>query len=257
MTGSGIMAIWWLMSATTCRPGASNGQPAEKAKYVTGLSATVTRKDGHHPIIFMQCGPVRYRVDAKQQAALRPFTHQVIVRPTGFRAPAIDEPDRRFEFHKLYEAMIAAESRNQLIGDDVVAAVAQGRFPLVLTERTEHLRLLAEQLSPRIPHLITLQGGMGRKEIRAAVARLAGNPQEAGRVILATGGYIGEGFDDPRLDTLFLTLPVSWRGITVLVLANNECCLRRISCHRADCRAQRCNAWRRFARLGGGCAAIR
>lgn len=183
-----------------------------RAKYVTGLSATVTRKDGHHPIIFMQCGPVRYRVDAKQQAALRPFTHQVIVRPTGFRAPPIDEPDRRFEFHKLYEAVIAAESRNKLIGDDVVAAVAQGRFPLVLTERTEHLRLLAEQLAPRIPHLITLQGGMGRKEMRAAVARLAGNPQEAGRVILATGGYIGEGFDDPRLDTLFLTLPVSWRG---------------------------------------------
>ena len=60
-----------------------------KARFVTGLSATVTRKDGHHPIIFMQCGPVRYRVDARQQAAARPFTHQVIVRPTGFRAPDI------------------------------------------------------------------------------------------------------------------------------------------------------------------------
>ena len=56
-----------------------------KAKFVTGLSATVTRKDGHHPIVFMQCGPVRHRVDAKAQAAARPFTHAVYVRPTGFR----------------------------------------------------------------------------------------------------------------------------------------------------------------------------
>jgi len=63
-----------------------------KAKFVTGLSATVTRKDGHHPIIFMQCGPVRYRVDAKQQAATRPFTHQVFVHPTGFRS--LNRPSR-------------------------------------------------------------------------------------------------------------------------------------------------------------------
>ena len=59
-----------------------------KAKFVTGLSATVTRKDGHHPIVFMQCGPVRHRVDARAQAAARPFTHAVHVRPTGFRPSA-------------------------------------------------------------------------------------------------------------------------------------------------------------------------
>jgi hypothetical protein len=64
-----------------------------KAKFVAGLSATITREDGHHPIIFMQCGPVRYRVDARKQAAERPFTHHVFVRPTGFRAPAPSEPD--------------------------------------------------------------------------------------------------------------------------------------------------------------------
>ena len=56
-----------------------------KAQYVLGLSATVTRKDGHHPIIFMQCGPVRHRVDAKTQAAARPFDHKVIFRRTEFR----------------------------------------------------------------------------------------------------------------------------------------------------------------------------
>ena len=183
-----------------------------KARYVVGLSATVTRQDGHHPIIFMQCGPVRYRVDARQQAAARPFAHKVLVRPTGFRAPAMAEPGPRAEFHRLYDALMADEARNQLISDDVVCAAREGRSPLVLTERTEHLQRLAALLSPTIPHVITLQGGMGKKELRAALARLAATPEGAGRVVLATGRYLGEGFDDPRLDTLFLALPVSWRG---------------------------------------------
>ncbi len=183
-----------------------------KAKFVTGLSATVPRKDGHHPIIFMQCGPVRYRVDAKQQAAARPFTHQVFVRPTGFRAPAAPEPDARAEFHKLYEALTSDKARNQMICADVLSTVQEGRSPLLLTERTEHLQHLAERLSSEIPHVITLQGGMARKELQGALDHLAQLPRMAGRVILATGRYIGEGFDDPRLDTLFLALPVSWRG---------------------------------------------
>src|SRR2546427_5450048 len=86
-----------------------------KAKFVTGLSATVARKDGHHPIIFMQCGPVRHRVDAKQQAAARPFTHQVFVRPTNFRSLPVCESDPRVEFHQLYEALQNDNARNQMI----------------------------------------------------------------------------------------------------------------------------------------------
>jgi superfamily II DNA or RNA helicase/very-short-patch-repair endonuclease len=183
-----------------------------KARYVTGLSASTTRKDGHQPIIFMQCGPVRYRVNARQQGASRPFTHHVLVRPTGFRAPDKAAADSRAEFQQLYEALTQDPGRNQLICRDVIAAVQAGRFPLVLTERTEHLQFLATQLSAAIPHVITLQGGMGRKQIQAAMASLAQAPDGGGRALLATGRYIGEGFDEPRLDTLFITLPVSWRG---------------------------------------------
>jgi superfamily II DNA or RNA helicase len=183
-----------------------------KAKFITGLSATVARKDGHHPIIFMQCGPVRHRVDAKTQAAARPFSHHVLVRPTGFRAAAASDPDPRAEFHQLYEDLWHDEKRNQMICADVVGAVNAGRSPLVLTERLEHLQRLFQLLSPAIPHIIVLQGGQGRKESAAALARLAAIPASEGRVILATGKYIGEGFDDARLDTLFLALPVSWRG---------------------------------------------
>jgi superfamily II DNA or RNA helicase/very-short-patch-repair endonuclease len=183
-----------------------------KARFVTGLSATLARKDGHHPIIFMQCGPVRYRVDARKQAAARPFTHRVFVRPTGFRATAEPEDDPRLEFCRLCEELRNDDARNAMICADVLGAVSEGRSPLLLSERIEHVVRLAERLSREIPHLITLQGGMGRKELQGALDSIAHISDNVGRVILATGRYIGEGFDDPRLDTLFLTLPVSWRG---------------------------------------------
>jgi superfamily II DNA or RNA helicase len=118
-----------------------------KARFVTGLSATVTRKDGHHPIVFMQCGPVRHRVDAKAQAAARPFTHVVHVRPTGFRPSGSLAEDVRIQFQELYSELIADRDRNQIICDDVLQAVREGRSPLVLTERNEHLDFLAERLS--------------------------------------------------------------------------------------------------------------
>lgn len=182
------------------------------ARYVLGLSATVTRKDGHHPVFFMHCGPVRYRVDAKQQAAARPFSHSVWVRPTAFRPLETDNTDARIQFHELYDALISDESRNQLIVDDVLAALHEGRTPVLLTERTEHLERLTSVLSPSVKHLFTLQGGMGKKYLRRIIEDMNAVPDSEPRLLLATGGYIGEGFDDARLDTLFLTLPVSWRG---------------------------------------------
>lgn len=182
-----------------------------KAKFVTGLSATIGRKDGHHPIIFMQCGPVRHRVNAKSQAALRPFTHLVYVRPTSFRPLPEPNPDPRMEFHHLYEALRTDTARNQLICSDVLCAVNEGRSPLVLTERTEHLEELASKLSD-VQQVITLRGGQTKKELDVARALLAKPPSNSGRVIVATGKFIGEGFDDSRLDTLFLALPISWHG---------------------------------------------
>jgi len=183
-----------------------------KAKYVVGLSATVTRKDGHHPIIYMQCGPLRHCVNAKQQAAARPFGHTVIVRPTNFRAQDSPDANQRFEFHRLYGALVADSVRNQMICDDLMSVVREGRSPLLLTERVEHLQQLAQSLSDKIPCLTVLQGGMGRKELQRVTAQMTAGPANAQLVLLSTGKYIGEGFDDSRLDTLLLALPVSWRG---------------------------------------------
>jgi very-short-patch-repair endonuclease len=183
-----------------------------KARFVLGLSATVTRKDGHHPIIFMQCGAVRHRVDAKAQAAARPFDHKVIVRPTAFQSAGSTRADKRIEFQTLYQFLVEDDTRNRVICEEIAQAVSAGRSPLVLTERNEHLGRFESALSGSVPHVVVLRGGMGKKQRRAAAERLAAIPLDEGRVILATGKYIGEGFDDPRLDTLFLTLPVSWRG---------------------------------------------
>ncbi|HEV7738707.1 MAG TPA: DEAD/DEAH box helicase family protein, partial [Chlamydiales bacterium] len=184
-----------------------------KAKYLTGLTATVTRKDGHHPIILMRCGPIRYRVDAKLAASLRPFEHTVFVRPTSFSPTKPANENLRLRLHDLYQEIIQDEGRNQLICSEVISAVGRGRCPIILTEFKRHLDILFEKLSPQIEHLIVLQGGMSTKTLKVAIQQIADVPANEPRVLLATGKFIGEGFDDPRLDTLFLTMPVSWKGI--------------------------------------------
>lgn len=183
-----------------------------KARFVLGLSATVARKDGHHPIIAMQCGPVRHRVDARVQAASRPFEHFVLVQPTDFQSNRSPDADKRIEFQGVYQELIDDQTRTRRICEDVIASVQAGGSPLVLTERNDHLTRIEQELGTSIPHVIVLRAGLGKKQRQQVMDRIAAVPRDEGRVILATGRYIGEGFDDPRLDALFLTLPVSWRG---------------------------------------------
>ena len=183
-----------------------------KAKFITGLSATIARKDGRHPIITMRCGPIRYRVSAKEQTANQPFEHTVLVRPTAFQPIKPKNENLRIQFQDLYGELIKDEERNELICFDAIQAARGGRSPLILTERNEHLDALFQKLSPVIHHLIVLRGGMTSKEIAAITKQLNSIPENEERVLLATGKFVGEGFDDARLDTLFLTLPVSWQG---------------------------------------------
>lgn len=179
------------------------------AKYITGLSATVTRRDGHHPIIFMQCGAIRYKASDKKHAMQRPFAHKVVVRnchDVEFK----NETD--FSIAGIYRELMLSNARNQQIADDVIEAYEKGRCPLILTERTQHLDLLYELLCPKIDRLVLLKGGLGKKRLREIRVKLD-EWRDKPHVVLATGRYLGEGFDDPRLDTLFLAMPVSWRGI--------------------------------------------
>ena len=182
-----------------------------KAKYVLGLSATVTRRDGHHPIVFMQCGPVRFRTGAKAQARQRPFEHRAILRPTDFRMPAGMDAERPPIQH-VYAALAADEDRNDMIFDDVLHALEAGRSPILLTERKDHAHHLAERLARFARNVLVLHGGMGTRQRREIMQRLEDVPETEERVLVATGRYVGEGFDDARLDTLFLAMPISWRG---------------------------------------------
>jgi superfamily II DNA or RNA helicase len=179
-----------------------------KAKFIVGLTATPSRKDGHHPIIFMQCGPIRFNLSAREAAERSPFRHLVLPRPTGFKMP----PEiMDLTIHDAYAALVTNEERNRQIAGDILQAVHEGRSPLVLTNRTDHIQRLASALSDT-HHVLILKGGMGKKQRKAIAEKLASIPDGTPRVLLATGSYIGEGFDDSRLDTLFLTMPISWRG---------------------------------------------
>ena len=182
-----------------------------KAEFVLGLSATVARKDGHHPIIFMQCGPIRHRVDAKALAGENGLAHRAKLRATEFRLPATLESADRLPIAAVYAALAMDESRNDLIFDDVLKALDAKRSPVILTERRDHLDYLQDRLSRFVRNLVVLRGGMSKTERDASHAILRASVGQE-RLILATGRYLGEGFDDARLDTLFLTMPISWKG---------------------------------------------
>lgn len=166
------------------------------AKYVYGLTATPIRQDGHHPIIFMQCGPVRYRVDAGKQAATRSFDHFIIPRFTNFRVPP-KESGETSSIQEVYSYLSQDEIRNQLIIKDVIDNHQHGRNALILTERTAHVESLAKLLGEKIPDTITLVGGRSVKDTCAALARIAALPTNRPLTLIATGKYIGEGFDEP------------------------------------------------------------
>lgn len=183
-----------------------------KARYLVGLTATPRRRDGLDPIIEMQVGPVRFRVDPRSDAARRPFARRLIVRNTTFRD---DLNDGSPAIHEIYAKLAFDGARNEMILDDVIAALEEGRSPIVLTERRDHLDLLADRLRPFCRQLVLLHGGLSARERRTATERLTTIPFDQERLVLATGRYIGEGFDDARLDTLFLAMPFSWRGTVV------------------------------------------
>ena len=179
------------------------------ARYVYGLTATSIRKDGHQPIIFMQCGPIRHSADAKKQMASQAFTRLLVPRFTSYR----ELTDDKFTYSTMIQKMAEDENRNRLITDDVCEALKEGRSPIVLTSLTAHVETLANVLTPHCKNVVTLVGSESAKEKRQKMEYLQNIPPSEPLVIVATGKYVGEGFDYPRLDTLFLALPVSWKGI--------------------------------------------
>ena len=178
------------------------------ATYVYGLTATPIRKDGHQPIIFMQCGKIRFTADAKSQMENQGFKRLLIPRFTSFRSITSD----RKTYVQITQELSEDKVRNEFVMEDVKAAIQKGRTPLVLTTRTAHVKVLAQMLMPFADHVIQLIGADSAKEKRLALQNLQSMPTSESLVIVATGKYVGEGFDYPRLDTLFLTMPIAWKG---------------------------------------------
>ncbi|MDR1421328.1 MAG: DEAD/DEAH box helicase family protein, partial [Coriobacteriales bacterium] len=176
------------------------------ARYVYGLTATPMREDGHHAILFLECGLIRYRVDAKAQAENRPFDHFMVPRFTSLLPASLHDGK---QIPIILNDIMADEQRNKMLLQDIVSAINDGRQPLVLTERTEHVRILAEALSESCDNVIALTGAMGKRLKREINDRLSALQDNERFVLIATGKYIGEGFDFPRLDTLFITMPIA------------------------------------------------
>ncbi len=177
------------------------------ARYITGLTATIERRDGHHPIIMMQCGPIRFKSDSHKSQSDH-FTCKLISRATHF-VMLISEGD---SIHKIWPELIKDDERNRMIFNDVMDVLAEGRCPIVITERIEHINILQNLFESTVDRLIILHGRMKSKTRVDMMRRLQESSFLEKRLVLATGSYIGEGFDDPRLDTLFLTMPVSFKG---------------------------------------------
>jgi len=182
---------------------------AVNAQYVYGLTATPIRKDGHQPIIFMQCGPIRYSADAKTQMQNQTFDRLLVPRFTPFR-PIVGSD---LSYTKVAQQLAEDEYRNLFIVKDVIEVLKEGRSPIILTSRTSHVSILAELLKPHCPNVITLIGSESTKDKRQKMEHLQSIPSSEQLVIVATGKYVGEGFDYARLDMLFLVSPVAWKGI--------------------------------------------
>jgi len=176
-----------------------------KAKYVLGLTATPIRRDGQQPVIFMQCGPIRYTAAKPANAP-----HDLVVEPRSLFT-RIDLPPEA-GIQDVFRHLANDRARTDAIAAEVRDAYRQGRKVLVLTERTEHLDAILSALDGQVPSPFVLHGRMSKKQRATMIAELDELPPEAPRVLIATGKLVGEGFDHPALDTLVLAMPISWKG---------------------------------------------
>lgn len=175
-----------------------------KARYVLGLSATLVRRDGLQPILFMQCGPIRHAatrpIGAPQTLELVSRTHQLPALPA-------DLP-----IQELMRRLAEDPHRTERIVAEALACWGDGRSLLLLSERTDHITTIAAALAGEVPNLFLLHGRLSARQRSATLAALEALPPDAPRIVVATGRLVGEGFDHPPLNTLLLAMPVSWKG---------------------------------------------
>lgn len=182
-----------------------------RSRYVYGLTATPTRKDGWHKITYMQCGDIRARISNKGLKQNSGIEHTVVVRKTNYKYLPPEEKYKT-KISEILNDMTYNIFRNSLIIEDIKKCIKENRIPLVLTERVKHLNILKEQLDKLGVPVVIYKGNMGKKKTEEIKSIIRDADDNKPRIILATSSSVGEGFDDSRLDTLFLTMPLSWKG---------------------------------------------
>ncbi len=180
------------------------------AHFVYGLSATPRRADRLESIIYLQCGPIRHVVSPKEHAEEQGMDRLLVPRFTCVRLPQL-EPGS--SFNQILDALCAHTERNREIADDTAELVRAGSTPLVITRRKSHAGLLAQMLEERHVKAFVLTGEGSARQKRDLIEQVKAMPDGESFAVVATGSYIGEGFDDSRLDALMLATPASWEGV--------------------------------------------
>jgi superfamily II DNA or RNA helicase len=188
-----------------------------------GLTATPYRRDKLDDLIALQLGPVRHTITHTTQPTPTDHTPQLALESTGQRpTPVLHVHDTAYHYTgdadptkpggmaAIYRDLVADDTRTKQVVDDVTAALNRGRHCLVLTQWTTHVERLTDQLQQRDLDPVVLRGGMTTKARQNALARL--NAEESPLLVVATGPFVGEGFDYPALDTLFLAAPIAFKG---------------------------------------------
>jgi superfamily II DNA or RNA helicase len=184
---------------------------AARSRRWLGLTATPYRRDKLEAIIGFQCGPNRHEIKPATLQNAELVRRDLIVHQT---ATEVSE-EQAEHVQRVFAALVDDQRRTAQICRDVHQAVAAGRTCLVLTQRTDHIDAIVEDLANLGDAAHVLRGGLGKKARAAVADALASRDRDAGIVLVATGSYLGEGFDWPELDTLFLAFPLAFKGRVV------------------------------------------
>ena len=176
-----------------------------------GLTATPYRRDGLEGIIALQCGPTRYEITPKNTNEAVLVRRELIIHET--RAEVTEEESSSIQ--AVFGAIVEDGQRTEQICDDIHKAVTASRICLVLTQRTDHIDAIVDRLTQLGDDPLVLRGGLGTRARAAVASAIASRDDASGIVLVATGSYLGEGFDWPELDTLFLAFPLAFKGRVV------------------------------------------
>lgn len=177
------------------------------SRHFLGLTATPYRRDGLQEIVTMQCGPIRHRIEGNESPNGQVELNLAVRETQLALADAVEKP-----IHEVFRFLVEDDQRTDLVCDDVLAALSEGRRCLVLSQWKQHCHALAERLQSKGITPVVLEGGLGKRARAALLDQIEGTPRSSPLVVVATGQYLGEGFDCPQLDTLFLAFPVSFKG---------------------------------------------